>query len=87
MRPFSVKQDQSSSHRSAKHTFIEFITTRGIAQHQHVCMTSSPVLFLLMCSMSLSSSVLPQNLFLHVYCSMLTVCSVLVGWSCHTLVI
>lgn len=38
---FSIKQDQSSSHRSAEHTFTDFITTQGIAQDQHVCMFSS----------------------------------------------
>lgn len=37
-KTFSIKQDQSSSRRSAEHTFIDFITTQGIVQDQHVCM-------------------------------------------------
>lgn len=41
---FSIKQDLSSSHRSAEQTFIEFITTQGIAQNQHVRMTNSSYL-------------------------------------------
>lgn len=50
---FSIKQDKSSSRRSAKHTFIDFITTQGIAQDQHVCMPIlSYVVVFLMCSVS-----------------------------------
>ena len=40
-KTFFIKQDQSSSRRSAEHTFIDFITTQGIAQDQHVCMLFS----------------------------------------------
>lgn len=35
---FLIKQDQSSSRRSAERTFIDFITTQGIVQRQRVCM-------------------------------------------------
>lgn len=48
---FLMKQDQSSSRRSAERTFIDFITTQGIVQRQRVCMPFFSRHYSMMCSL------------------------------------
>lgn len=48
---FPIKQDQSSSRRSAERTFIDFITTQGIVQRQRVCMPFFSRHYSMLCSL------------------------------------